>query len=144
MRSRAASASPYQAGRSVHVRHILGFTLIEVLVALTIVGVALGAAMRAMGSMTQASHDLRLRMLANWSAENHLAGLRLDKRWPAPGTRTVSCPQGTVALVCVETASATPNPAFRRVEVAVYAAGDPSARLAWLVTLQPDPGRNLF
>lgn len=143
MRLRTPAVRP--PGRAPNQRRIVsGFTLIEVLVALTIVGVALGAAMRAMGSMTQASHDLRLRMLASWSAENHLAHLRLERRWPAPGSRAVSCPQGMVALVCVETASTTPNPAFRRVEVAVYPAGDQGTRLAWLVTLQPDPGRNLF
>jgi general secretion pathway protein I len=125
-------------------RAALGFTLIEVLVALTIVGVALGAAMRAMSSMTQASHDLGERMVANWSAENHLSTLRLAKGWPSPGTRHIPCPQGGRALVCTETTSATPNPAFRRIEVAVYASENPSARLAWLVTLQPDPNRSLF
>lgn len=121
-----------------------GFTLIEVLVALTIIGVALGAAMRAMGGMTQSSHELRIRMLAGWSADNHLATLRLSKRWPDAGTRSMPCPQGNVSLICEETSSPTPNPAFRRVEVSVYATNDRSVRLAWLVTLQPDPTRKLF
>lgn len=122
-----------------------GFTLIEVLVALTILAVALTAAMRAMGSMIDAGTSLQTRMLATWSAENHLAALRLGKVWPEPGTRGVNCPQGGVALYCEETVSGTPNPAFRRVEIAVYpSASDKSVRLAWLVTILPHETRNVL
>ncbi|MGO4329718.1 type II secretion system minor pseudopilin GspI [Cupriavidus sp. 2TAF22] len=122
-----------------------GFTLIEVLVALTILAVALTAAMRAMGSMIEASASLQTRMLAEWSAENHFATLRLSKTWPEPGTRGYACPQGGVALYCEETVSATPNPSFRRVEIAVYPSGaDKSVRLAWLVTIIPNETRNLL
>ena len=54
-----------------------GFTLLEVLVALVIVGTALGASLRAVGSLTQNSDGLRSAMMATWSAENHLVRLRL-------------------------------------------------------------------
>ena len=122
-----------------------GFTLIEVLVALTILAVALTAAMRAMGSMTESSASLQQRMLAEFSAENHLATLRLSRTWPEPGTRGYDCPQGGVALWCEESVSGTPNPSFRRVEVAVYpSAGNKSVRLAWLVTLVPNETRNVL
>ena len=40
-------------------RRHAGFTLLEVLVALVIVGTALGASLRAVGSLTQNSSDLR-------------------------------------------------------------------------------------
>ncbi|RZT29663.1 type II secretion system minor pseudopilin GspI [Cupriavidus agavae] len=122
-----------------------GFTLIEVLVALTILAVALTAAMRAMGSMTESSRALQQRMLAEFSAENHLATLRLSKTWPEPGSRGYECPQGGVPLYCEETISGTPNPSFRRVEIAVYPSGtDRSVRLAWLVTLIPNETRNVL
>ena len=51
-----------------------GFTLLEVLVALVIVGTALGASLRAVGSLTQNSSGLRASMMASWSAENRLNG----------------------------------------------------------------------
>jgi len=122
-----------------------GFTLIEVLVALTILAVALTAAMRAMGSMTESSASLQQRMLAEFSAENHLATLRLSKTWPEPGSRGYDCPQGGVALWCEESVSGTPNPSFRRVEIAVYpSAANKSVRLAWLVTLVPNETRNVL
>jgi len=96
-----------------------GFTLLEVLVALVIVGTALGASLRAVGSLTQNSSDLRASMMAAWSAENRLAQIRLAHEWPALGQRRFDCPQGELNLVCEENVYTTPNPFFRRVEVSV-------------------------
>ena len=109
-----------------------GFTLIEVLVALTIVAVALMAALRAAGSLTQNSGELRARMLAQWSAENRLAQMRVQAEWPAPGRARYDCSQSGVQLVCQEEVFATPNASFRRVELSVFDATG-TARLARLV-----------
>ena len=97
-----------------------GFTLLEVLVALVIVGTALGASLRAIGSLTQNSGDLRASMMATWSAENRLAQIRLAREWPALGQRSFACAQGELQLFCEENVFATPNPFFRRVEVSVF------------------------
>ena len=96
-----------------------GFTLLEVLVALVIVGTALGASLRAIGSLTQNSTDLRVAMMATWSAENRLTQIRLAREWPPLGQRGFDCPQGDLLLRCEEDILATPNPAFRRVQVTV-------------------------
>jgi general secretion pathway protein I len=100
-------------------RHSAGFTLLEVLVALVIVGTALGASLRAVSSLTQNSGDLRASMMATWSAENRLSQIRLAHEWPPLGLRRFDCPQGELQLVCEENVFATPNPYFRRVEVSV-------------------------
>lgn len=97
-----------------------GFTLLEVLVALVIVGTALGASLRAVGSLTQNSGDLRAAMMATWSAENRLSQIRLAQEWPAIGQRQFPCPQSDLSLLCDEQVFTTPNPFFRRVEVSVY------------------------
>ena len=97
-----------------------GFTLLEVLVALVIVGTALGASLRAVGSLTQNSSDLRATMMATWSAENQLSQIRLAHEWPALGQRRFDCVQGELLLVCEENVFTTPNPFFRRVEVSVF------------------------
>jgi general secretion pathway protein I len=97
-----------------------GFTLLEVLVALVIVGTALGASLRAVGSLTQNSSDLRAAMMATWSAENRLAQIRLAQEWPALGNRQFACPQADFKLLCDEEVFTTPNPFFRRVEVSVF------------------------
>lgn len=97
-----------------------GFTLLEVLVALVIVGTALGASLRAVGSLTRNSDDLRAVMMATWSAENRLAQIRLEQQWNDTGRHEFACPQGELALRCVEEVFPTSNPYFRRVEVSVH------------------------
>ena len=109
-----------------------GFTLVEVLVALTIVSVALMAALRAAGTLTQSNGDLRTRAMAQWSAENRLARMRVQSDWPAVGLNRSDCSQGGAQLDCQEEVFATPNPFFRRVEITVLDPTD-KRRLARLV-----------
>lgn len=113
-------------------RRASGFTLIEVLIAMTIAAVALMAALRATASLAVNGADLRARTFAQWSAENRLAQIRISKEWPPPGRRQFECGQANVRLVCREEIFQTPNPLFRRVEVAVFAE-DGTFRLARLV-----------
>lgn len=97
-----------------------GFTLVEVLVALTIVAIALMACLRAVGSITASSSDLRSRTLAQWSAENRLTEIRVRGEFPTVGRRNYPCPQGDLQLVCQEDVYTTANPNFRRIEIQVY------------------------
>ena len=112
-----------------------GFTLLEVLVALIIVVTALGASLRAVGSLTQNSDGLRSAMMATWSAENRLVELRLARMFPAVGKQSFPCPQGDMKLVCEEEVIASPNPRLRRVEVSVYDEAYPERRIIKLVQL---------
>jgi len=118
--------------------HNAGFTLLEVMVALVIVGTALGASLRAIGSLTQNSNDLRASMMATWSAENRLAQIRLASEWPALGQRRFDCPQDELHLICEETIYATPNPYFRRVEVSVFDIKDNQRRIMKLAQVVPN------
>lgn len=114
-----------------------GFTLLEVLVAMVVVGTALGASLRAVGSLMQNGSALRSSMMATWSAENRLAQLRLSREFPPLGRRSYDCPQGNLRLSCEESVVATPNPFFRRVEVSVYDAEDPGRRIIRLTQIVP-------
>jgi general secretion pathway protein I len=114
-----------------------GFTLLEVLVALVIVGTSLGASLRAVGSLTRNSDALRASMMATWSAENKLTQIRLSSEFPDVGETTFDCPQGDLHLVCHEAVLATPNPLFRRVEVSVADAETPDARIIKLTQVVP-------
>ncbi|WP_229477020.1 type II secretion system minor pseudopilin GspI [Massilia rubra] len=112
-----------------------GFTLLEVLVALVIIGTALGASLRAVGSLTSNSAGLRAAMMATWSAENRLVQIRLAKEYPAIGKNSYECPQGDLKLLCQEEVLASPNPRLRRVEVSVFDSTSPERRIIKLVQL---------
>jgi len=118
-----------------------GFTLLEVLVALVIVGTALGAGLRAIGSLAQNSAGLRASMMATWSAENRLVQIRLGREFPAIGKRSFPCPQGDLNLVCEEEVLSSPNPLLRRIEVSVFDADNPGRRIVKLIqlVLRPSP-----
>jgi general secretion pathway protein I len=121
-----------------HPRFNRGFTLLEVLVALVIIGTALAASLRAVASLTQNSRDLRAAMMATWSAENRLTQIRLAREWPPLGRRDFSCAQAELLLRCEEQIYPTPNPAFRRVEVAVMDVREPSRRIIMLSQIVPN------
>ncbi|MCD6027808.1 MAG: gspI [Solimicrobium sp.] len=122
----------------MHTNQQAGFTLLEVLVALVIVGVALGASLRAVGSLTQNSTHLRVSMMSMWSAENRLAQIRLSKTWPDVGRSNFPCPQDDLQLLCFQEVSATPNPSFRRVQVSVFDERYPEHQLIQLTQVVPN------
>ena len=107
-----------------------GFTLIEVLVALAIVSIALLASLRAAGQGTNNFGELRSRLLAGWVAENLLAEQRARGDWLPLGMQRGRGQQGGLEFAWREEVVATPNPAFRRVDVFVFTAADESRALA--------------
>jgi general secretion pathway protein I len=118
-----------------------GFTLLEVLVALVIVGTALGAGLRAIGSLASNGAGLRASMMATWSAENRLVQIRLSREFPEIGKRSYACGQGDLRLMCQDEVLASPNPLLRRVEVSVFDMDNPNRRILKLVqlVLRPTP-----
>jgi general secretion pathway protein I len=116
-----------------------GFTLLEVLVALVIIGVALAASMRGAMSLTNTAEYSRDKLLALLSAENRLLELRLARERLEPGEEILACDQGGIALTCAQAVKPTPNPFFRRVEVRVFRSDEAGNRqqLAELMTVLP-------
>lgn len=108
------------------------FTLVEVLVALAIISIALLAALRVAGGGTSSVGELRARLLAGWVAENILAEQRARGEWPAAGILKGSQRQGGLEFSWREEVIATPNAAFRRVDIRVFAAPGEAHALAHL------------
>ncbi|MDR1530244.1 MAG: type II secretion system minor pseudopilin GspI [Burkholderiales bacterium] len=109
-----------------------GFTLIEILVALTIIAVALTAGMRAINQSADHANLLKLRTLALWTAENRLAELQLMPTLPPSGEQNGSATQAGIAFIWRQNVTETPNPAFRRVDIRVVERDAPDYELARL------------
>ena len=109
-----------------------GFTLVEILVAVAILAVALAATTRAASLATDGALDTRQRLLATWAAQNRAAELRARRIFPPPATTRLEAEQGGLALVIDETVTETPNPAIRRVDLAVADARAPGRVLTRL------------
>lgn len=96
-----------------------GFTLIESLVAMTIVSVALLACLKAAGNLNIQQDDLLKRQYANWSASNTANHLRVVSIFPDDATIQKRCDQGHFKFICKVAITRTPNPNFKRVEITV-------------------------
>jgi len=114
-----------------------GFTLIEILVALALLAVALAAGMRALAQGADGASTLKARTLALWVAQNRLAAAQIAPDALAAGESRGDAVQAGMAFVWSVNVSATPNPAFQRVDIAVAerdVPGYPLARLTGYVT----------
>ena len=110
-----------------------GFTLIEVLVALAIVAVALGAGIRAAGALADNAGRLAEVSAAEWCADNQLNALRLAHQYPGVGDVEFSCDELGLTYRGVLRTQATYTPTFRRVDAVVSdAAGRPLLSLTAL------------
>ena len=96
-----------------------GFTLVEVLVALAITAIALGAGLKAAGALTDNAQRLGDVINAHWCADNALTGLRLAKQFPGTGEAEFACNQLGRDYRGLLRTQATPNPNFRRVDAVV-------------------------
>lgn len=111
-----------------------GFTLIEVLVALAIVAVTLGAGIKAAGSLTQNAQRAGQASVAQWCAENELVDIRLTRQVPSVGDTDFSCEQLGQTLRGKRLVRTTPNPNFRRVDAQVLdESGTPLLTLSTVV-----------
>ena len=115
-----------------------GFTLIEVLVALAIIAVAMSAAVRVAGLMTQSNGLLRDRSLALLAAQGRLAELRLEGRF-VKGHKAFNCDQGHLQLRCEQVIAASADPRLMHVTLQVSDRKREAPPLAQLETLLAQP-----
>ncbi len=66
-------------------RRARGFTLLEIMVALVVVSLALGAVIQTVGGFTRTQAALRDQVFAQWVARNQLASVQVMGNWPRLG-----------------------------------------------------------
>jgi len=107
------------------VRRARGFTLLEVMVALAVLAVALGALIKAGSEAAANGASLRDRTYAHYVAQNLLADAELAESWPATGNRTGTVELGGQRWSWSLLVDKTADEDIRRLEVAVRLADGP-------------------
>ena len=99
-----------------------GFTLLEVLVALAVLAIAMGAIIHAATQSINTVATLRDQTFAGWVALNQVNALLLEKKpWPEEGSRTGSVELANRTWRWEARFFKTEDPDLRRVEVTVRA-----------------------
>ena len=100
-------------------RRAAGFTLLEVLVALVILALALGALIKTAGDHALLVADLETRTQAFLVAENQLRRLQASKLWPEGSEQSDVLEQGGRRWQWQARFESTPDPDLKRVLIDV-------------------------
>jgi general secretion pathway protein I len=104
-------------------RRMQGFTLLEILVALTVLAVAMGAIIKAAGDYTGSVSHLRDRTMADWVARDVLNDFQLRKEWPSVGERKGSMEMGKYEWAWRAVFTQTDEAELRRMDVEIRPEG---------------------
>lgn len=107
-----------------------GFTLVEVLVALSIVAIALTAGSQATLSLTRNAERQSDVLLAQICAENEMVRARLSRQMPGVGDTRIGCEQAGRNFAVAVSVRPTPNPNFRRIDAEVFSGDAPVLKLS--------------
>jgi general secretion pathway protein I len=101
-----------------------GFTLLEVLIALAIVAMSVGALLGTVTSSASNVIYLKDKTLAEWVALNRLTELRIDKSMPDKGKRSGNAVMGGMRWEWQEEVIELPIEGMLRIEVRAHATGE--------------------
>ena len=109
-----------------------GFTLVEILVAMAVLGVGLLATLSAASQLALTESYLRDRTLATWLARNQLLEVQLERAWPEPGQRNGALDYAGREWRWRPRITHTPEEDMRRLDLEVWLPGEEGAPLARL------------
>jgi general secretion pathway protein I len=114
-------------------RRLHGFTLLEILVALAVLALAMGAVIKATSDYTASQSHLRDRTIATWVARNVLAEQQIRREWPRVGEKKDTVEMAGREWQWLARTSQTDEAELRRLDVEIRPAEDTDAEP--LVTL---------
>ncbi len=103
----------------MNIRTQRGFTLLEILVALAVLALAMGAVIKATSDYTVSQAHLRDRTMATWVARNVLADFQVHKEWPSIGEQKDTMEMGGREWDWLARTSQTDEAELRRLDVEV-------------------------
>lgn len=116
-----------------------GFTLFEILIALAVLAIALGALTKLASSQSVNTAHLRDKTFAHWLALNEIAALQLTAQWPAKGKQQGDEEMGLHNWHWVRTVSETPDERVRQVEIAIYRNKEDQTPVTTLISFLAQP-----
>jgi len=101
-----------------------GFTLLEVMIALLVITLGMGAVINTTGESGWKSAQLKQGTIANWVAQNQIAEYRAKRTWNNVSSRTGDVEMANVEWVWKMKISKTDDPSLRRLDVEVFIKGE--------------------
>lgn len=109
-----------------------GFTLVEVLVAVAVLGIAMAAVISAMARQADNAGYLKQKTLALWVAHNRLAEIQLQGEVPDTGRSDGKVKMGGFEWEWEAVVRPTEDPRLRRIDLVVRRPEDKKGSLAQL------------
>jgi general secretion pathway protein I len=103
-----------------HTGQSTGFTLLEVLVALAIIAISLGAVLSTSGSQASSASYLKEKSIAHWVAMNQMTEVQIEKNITETGTREGSTEMAGVEWHWSQTTTKTIYENVFEIELRVY------------------------
>jgi len=105
--------------RAQAISKLRGFTLVEVLVAMTIIAVGVSALVASAGASAWRSDYMRDREFGRWIASNALIELQVLPAWPDVGTKNTEVEMGNTTWYLKTQTQAVADPDLRRLDIQV-------------------------
>jgi general secretion pathway protein I len=114
-------------------KRLNGFTLIEVMVALTIIAISLTALLSTSGTQASSAAYLKQKTLAHWVAVNELTQIRIAKEFPDVGDKQGSTTMANNEWYWTRTTKATEDEDARQITFTLYADKERTKNLSSLI-----------
>ena len=125
MTSRSPASRPRTVGT---VKRACGFTLIEVMVALLVITLGMGAVIVTTGESAWKSSHLRESTIASWVAYNEITMYRAKRTWSEATSRSGEAEMANAQWEWKMQISATDDASLRRVDVEVFIKGETAVK----------------
>ena len=116
-----------------------GFTLLEVLVAMTILAIALASIIKVSANQALNTEHLRDKTLAHWVAMNQIAEQQLTQQWPSTGKKNGTETMGQHEWHWQSIISDTPDNRVRRLQINVFRQRDDESPVVQLSSFLSQP-----
>jgi len=123
-----------------------GFTLIEVMVALTIIAIALASLIKASGGHTNSAAYLKSKTLAHYVAMNEVTELQIENAWPDLGTTRKSTEMAGVEWFWTREVKKTGDESgnIRGLKFTIFLDEERTRNLAQVQAFISNPAQNLI